>query len=159
MDHIGKLIKDKRIELGLSIDDLHKKSGVSTAAISNIENGKIKEPREHTKRKLLLALGMTSEDEKKENEGKKEAIGLKIKGRATEISIVVFTEVSNMEIEQSEEERREIYDFEAPIIRKEIFEFIKEHKDEIVDRFVKKINEELDKRRSNQFVVEEQPTD
>ncbi len=59
--NIGQQIRKARRELGLSIHDLAKRTGISTATISDLENDKRKNPRRETVEKLVEALGL-SED-------------------------------------------------------------------------------------------------
>ena len=54
---IGKIIKKRRQELNLELNDLQDYSGVNYASISDIENGKAN-PTIKTVEKLLDALGM-----------------------------------------------------------------------------------------------------
>lgn len=53
---IGYNMKTMRLNKNLSILDLHMMTNVSTSVISNIETGKIKNPRVKTIYKLLIAL-------------------------------------------------------------------------------------------------------
>jgi transcriptional regulator with XRE-family HTH domain len=54
---IGKKIKERRKLLNLEIEDLKDYSGITSASISNIENGKVN-PTLKTLEKILDPLGM-----------------------------------------------------------------------------------------------------
>jgi transcriptional regulator with XRE-family HTH domain len=58
----GRLIRDKRGIEGLSQDDLAGKSGLTKARISDIETGKIRNPRIGTVDALCVALAISSEE-------------------------------------------------------------------------------------------------
>jgi transcriptional regulator with XRE-family HTH domain len=58
----GSLIRDKRGIEGLSQDDLAGKSGLTKARISDIENGKIKNPHASTVDALCVALNISREE-------------------------------------------------------------------------------------------------
>lgn len=57
MENIGLLIKQKRLDLGMTLDELAKRVGVSTATVSRWETGKI----EDMKRSRIKALSDTLE--------------------------------------------------------------------------------------------------
>jgi len=54
----GRLVRDRRFELGLSSAELAEKASVSVPTIYNIESGKIRNPRPRTKRRLKQVLGL-----------------------------------------------------------------------------------------------------
>lgn len=58
MFNIGEFIEDKREEKKISIRELHRLSGVSTAVISDIENGKSM-PRVELLIRLALSMGVS----------------------------------------------------------------------------------------------------
>ena len=57
MENIGLLIKQKRLDMGMTLDELAKRVGVSTATVSRWETGKI----EDMKRSRIKALSDTLE--------------------------------------------------------------------------------------------------
>ena len=57
MENIGLLIKQKRLDMGMTLDELAKRIGVSTATVSRWETGKI----EDMKRSRIKALSDTLE--------------------------------------------------------------------------------------------------
>lgn len=64
MEHIGgeKLgtkLKQRRNELGMSVYDIAKKTGISPAYISNLENGQKNNPSKEVMEKLSTSLGKT----------------------------------------------------------------------------------------------------
>jgi transcriptional regulator with XRE-family HTH domain len=61
----GRLIRDKRGVEGLSQDDLAEKSDLTKARISEIENGKIKNPQAKTVDALCVALNISREERDK----------------------------------------------------------------------------------------------
>ena len=71
---VGKIIREKRIEAGLSQDALAEKMGVSQSHIGRIESGAVRNPRRETLIKLQEALGFDlSEYMPPETDGKAEA--------------------------------------------------------------------------------------
>ena len=56
MKDFARLVRERRAELGWTLEELHKKSGLSVPYISNIEHGR-REPRGEKRDALLDALG------------------------------------------------------------------------------------------------------
>lgn len=58
----GHLVRDKRVLEGLSQDDLASKCAMYKARISELENGKIRNPQAKTVNALCLALGISTDE-------------------------------------------------------------------------------------------------
>lgn len=59
MSKLGEKIKKLRKNYGMTIKDLSDKSGVGKSTISEIETGKVKNPKSETLSKLAKALNVT----------------------------------------------------------------------------------------------------
>jgi len=59
MSKLGEKIKKLRKNYGMTIKDLSDKSGVGQSTISEIETGKVKNPKSETLSKLAKALNVT----------------------------------------------------------------------------------------------------
>lgn len=58
MKKLGKVIVDRREELGMTGTDLAKKTGLSRAYISRVENGRVVPTRADTRRRIEEVLGL-----------------------------------------------------------------------------------------------------
>lgn len=62
MEHIGELVRYHRGRVGMTQEELSKKSGISTAALVRLEGGEIQRPRIGTLTKLADALGVEASE-------------------------------------------------------------------------------------------------
>ncbi|MDN4093593.1 helix-turn-helix domain-containing protein [Brevibacillus agri] len=152
MENFGQYLREERKKRKISVETLSKMSGVSASAIYNLEMGRQTNPKQETIDKLLSALGIKQNG----NERDDKPVGFRMIGKNTDIGIIVTTKPSdNADLS--------LYDFESPLIKEEILKFIDEHKEEIVNKFVGRIREEVEKRHKEmEFVIEknqDKPTD
>lgn len=59
---IGKIIKEWRHHRGYTMDELRQRAGVSKSYVSQLESGKIRNPKDEYIRKIAQALGVQSAD-------------------------------------------------------------------------------------------------